>query len=398
MRILFRHLDPGQGGAVSSMMKMLEGYCRRFPEDVITVMCTAGSPLRNLGKLPNCDVALVGQSVPREAHLLGLADIVVRRIHRRRQFDIFWPVNMGLYFPGGPTQVITLNNTHQVCPVDPAVPHPGSPLRVWMLRALFRRSLRLSAAVIVQTDLMRSLVQAIPGCPELVAVVPKAVAGAGPNTHADPSPRIASRLARAADSAKLVYVATAVPHKNHKILAPVMCEFRRRGLSVTLVLTISAQQWTQFAGPEAASLVESGHVIPLGWVDKDELQGLYQACDASVMPSLAESLSSTHIEAMYWQCPQLTSDLPFAHDICHDAALYAPPGNPAAWCGQIERLLGDSGLRRQLVLRGVERVKDFPASWTEMAEAIRSVFETAIAHRHAEAQIPCTASGRAPGI
>ncbi len=379
MRILFRHLDPGQGGAVSSMVKMLEAYCLRFPEDHLTVMCTATSPLAGLARLPNCNTAIVGQRVPREAHLLGVADLVVRHLHRRGHFDIFWPVNIGLYFVGGPTQVMTMNNPHQVYAVDPAVPHPGSSLRVWMLRALFRHSLRLSAAVIVQTDLMRSLIRAIPGCPELIAVIPKAVVDIGSEAHVEPSPRIAGLLAPAADSAKLVYVATAIPHKNHRVLAAVMHEFRRRGVPITLVLTISEQQWVQIVGSDAATLVESGHVIPLGWVDKGELQGLYQACDASVMPSLTESLSSTHIEAMQWQCPQIASDLPYAHDLCHEAALYAGPHNPAAWCSQIESLLNDPDMREQLVLRGIERTRDFPSSWTAMAEAIRPVFEAAIA-------------------
>ena len=286
---------------------------------------------------------------------------------------------MGLYFPGGPRQIMTLNNAHQVYPEDPAVPHPSSRLRVWMMRALFRRSLRLSAAVIVQTNLMSSLVRTISGCPELVAVVPKAVVDAGSDTHADPSPRIAGLLAQAADAAKLVYVATDFSHKNHKVLASIMNEFRRRGVPITLVLTISAKQWVKLAGSEAASLVESGHVIPLGWVNKDELQGLYQACDVSIMPSLIESLSSTHIEAMQWQCPQVTSDLPYAHDLCHEAALYAAPHDPAAWCSQIERLLHDRALRQQLILCGTERVKNFPPNWTAMAEAIRSVFEAVIA-------------------
>jgi len=382
MQILFRHLDPGQGGAVSSMIKMLEAYCLRFPQDRLTVMCPPSSPLANLARLSNCDSVLVGRKIPREAHLLGFADIVVRRLHSRRRFDIFWPVNMGLYFSGGPTQVMTMNNAHQVYPIDPAVPHPRSPLRVWMMRALFRRSLRLSTAAIVQTERMRSLMRTIPGCPDLVSVVPKAVVGAGCSTHSNPSPRIAGLLARNAKAARLLYVATAVPHKNHKLLALVMHGFRRRGLPVTLILTIGAEQWARHGGPDAASLVGSGHVIPLGWVDKDELQGLYQASDASVMPSLMESLSSTHIEAMQWRCPQITSDLPFAHDLCGDAALYAPASDPAAWCGQIERLLGDAELRRQLVSRGLERIKDFPPSWTAMAESIRSVFEAAVAHSH----------------
>src|ERR1017187_3213340 len=77
MRILFRHLDPGQSGAVSSLVKMLEGYCERFPEDELTVMCTPGSPFVKLARLRNCSVEIVGKHIPREAYLLGAGDVAV---------------------------------------------------------------------------------------------------------------------------------------------------------------------------------------------------------------------------------------------------------------------------------------------------------------------------------
>jgi hypothetical protein len=99
-------------------------------------------------------------------------------------------------------------------------------------------------------------------------------------------------------------------------------------------------------------------------VDKDELQGLYQACDASIMPSLTESLSSTHIEAMHWQCPQ------------------------------VERLLGSSELRQQLVHRGIERVKGFPPNWTAMAEASTPCLKPRPRARATNAEIPYAASRR----
>jgi len=384
MRILFRHLDPGKGGAVSSLVKLLEAYACRFPEDHLSIMCTRNSPLANVGRLPNCEVVFVGQKIPRAFHLLGFADIVVRRLFRERKLDLFWPVNIGLYFSGGPPQVMTMNNPHQVYPPSPDVPHPRSRFHVLLMRWFFRRSLRVSSAVIVQTDLMRQLTQVISGCPELVAVVPKAVTEPGVK-NAPLSQRIASLLAPAASAVRLLYVATAIPHKNHKLLASVMQRFRLQGRSIKLVLTIHRAQWLQCAGELGASLVASGHVILLDWVDKDELQALYEACDFSVMPSVAESLSSAHVEAMYWKRPQVVADLPYAHDLCRDAALYADPKKAESWCEQLEKLLADPELQHVLIARGTARIKDFPSSWTEMAEAVRPVFLSVLERRAAAA-------------
>jgi glycosyltransferase involved in cell wall biosynthesis len=381
MRILFRHLDPGKSGAVSSFVKMIEGYCNRFPDDDLTVMCASGSPLAKLARLSNCHVEIVGMRLPREAHLLGAGDIAVRRLNRARRFDVFWAINVGLYFPSDLPQVLTVNNSHQVCPRDRTVPHPRSRLRVALLRRLFRRSLRLSSAVIVQTPLMKNYLQEIAGCPSHVAIVPKAVVAEHNTSESLLSSRIAQRLEGTDGAMKLLFVATATPHKNYKILAEMMQYLRQKGSAVRMVITISAEEWQNLAGPEAGSLVESGSVIPLGWVDKDELGALYRACDVCVMPSLLESLSSAHIEAMYWKRPQIVADLPYAHDLCGDSALYAPPHDSSAWLSQVERLLADAPLREELVTRGVERLSAFPESWEVMADGIRAVLVAVVAER-----------------
>lgn len=370
MRILFRHLDPGQAGSVTSIMKLLEAYCARFPGDEVTVLCVRTSPLRELARLPNCRVEPVSGWVPRETHLL-LGDLAVWR--RREAFDVFWAVNLGCYLRPALPQVLTVNNAYQVSPFSVAALHPRSRLRVAVLRSVFRRALRVSRAAVVQTERMRDLLRQIPGCPERVVVLPKAVAGERQGPPVALPEEAAAQLARADGVLKLLYVATAMPHKNHAVLAGMMDALRKSGRRVALAVTLSTEQWRAVAGPLAQGLVESGHVLPLGWVPKDALGELYARCDVCVMPSLLESLSSAHIEAMHWRRPQIVADLAYAHDTCGDAALYADPHAPAAWAAAVERLADEPALRESLVARGVQQLAPYPKTWTEMAERVRAV-------------------------
>lgn len=378
MRILFRHLDPGQGGAVSSGAKMLQGFCERFPQDELTVMCAADSPFANLSRFGNCDVELVGTRAPREAHLLGLGDIAVRRLCRKRAYDVFLTVNVGLYVRSSLPQVLMVNNAYQIYPAEIAALNPCSRLRVACLRGLFRRSLALSQAAVVQTPLMERYLRKLATCPQRVAIVPKAVASERDGSEKPLPRRIANEFAKSPDSARLLFVSTGFPHKNHRVLSEMMELFREKGSPIRLVVTLSDQKWRERTGEVGGRLVESGHVIPVGWVEKDELKSLYGACDVCVMPSLIESLSSAHIEAMHWRKPQVVADVDYAHDLCLTSALYADPHDPAAWVSQVERVLTDDGLRQSLIKQGIERFSTFPSTWAQMAGEIRSVLANVV--------------------
>jgi glycosyltransferase involved in cell wall biosynthesis len=378
MRILFQHLQAGKSGADSSFYKLLGAYCERFPGDRLTVICGAGSLLLGLGRLANCSIEIVGRRAPRKAYLVGLGDILVRKLNRRRAYDVFWSINFGLHTRAGLPQVLTVNNSYQVYPPEVAKFHPQSKLWVFLLRLFFRHSLRLSQAAIVQTPLMAAYLRKIDGCPETVVVLPKAVAAERGKSEAPLSERLARLLATATPGPTLLYIATGEPHKNHRVLGAMMELLRRKGSAAHLIVTLSAEEWRRAGGPEAGSLIESGHVIPAGWVDTDELGALYRECQVCVMPSLLESLSSAHLEAMYWHRPQVTADLPYARDLCGGAALYADPHEPIEWAEQVERLLVDEPLREELVARGAQRLAAFPPTWTAMAESVREVLAGAI--------------------
>ena len=380
MRILFRDPDPGSGGGVSGVAKLLEAYCGRFPGDRLTVMCTAQSPLTSLARFSHADLELLPAGRGREFHRLAWAAHGIRRQLARGSYDLVWCMNVGAYIKTAVPQVLSIQNAYQVYPWRFARLHPASLPQVAALRWFFRRSLACADAAIVQTGLMREYVKAIPECPRHVAVLPKSVVSSPADAGRPLSPKLETALAGASAISlsgeapyTALYVATRGPHKNHRLLAALMDIYRRRGIAARLVVTLDPAAWSAAAGPGAESLVRSGHVIPIGWVAKDQLPTLYARVDCCVMPSLLESLSSAHLEAMQWRKPQIAAGLPYARELCGDAALYADPGDALAWVVQMERLRTGAALRHYLVSRGAERLKAFPATWNDMAEGLRSI-------------------------
>ena len=62
---------------------------------------------------------------------------------------------------------------------------------------------------------------------------------------------------------------------------------------------------------------------------------------------------------MKMQKPILTSDLPFAHDICGEAAEYFDPLNPEDIANKIIYLTNNIKRQKELIFRGEERLKHF---------------------------------------
>jgi glycosyltransferase involved in cell wall biosynthesis len=143
-------------------------------------------------------------------------------------------------------------------------------------------------------------------------------------------------------------------------------------------LTLSEAEIINLAGEIGYKLIRNSHIIPLGWVQKQYLKAVYDTCDACVMPSILESLSSAHLEAMQWKKPQVCSDLPYAHDLCGDAALYASPNDVDVWRQQMSKLKNDTILQQSLIQKGLKRMEAFPQSWEEVAAKYHHHFENIV--------------------
>ena len=115
----------------------------------------------------------------------------------------------------------------------------------------------------------------------------------------------------------------------------------------------------------------------LGWVDDEELEGLYRAATCFVFPSLAEGFGLPVLEAMVRGVPVACSRIGPLEEVAGDAARYFEPTDVEEMARAIESLLADSDLRKRLAESGRERAKQF--SWARTAEATIASYERALA-------------------
>ena len=374
MRILLQELTGKSGGQASYKM-LFESMAKEFPNDQFTIVCRKDSFHWSLGNLPNVQVIPFYSGFPREWHRFRMEMFDIKNIARKQKADVIWTGNLGPYIRTGIPQVLVMLNFFQIHPLSVAQYHPRSLLYLIILRWFFRRSLRCSDAIQVEMSFVSEYISCISGAPQWIEVIPKAVES---SQDFDPQP-LSIEFKRILDNNSgrslftFIFVATCLPHKNHKTVVAAIEILRNRGIAARLAVSATEEQLKRSCNAEQVlSLIKSGHLLPLGWINKEQLAAIYDASDACVMPSHLEQLSSANLEAMHWKKPQISADLTFAHDLCGDASLYANPNDPNDWADKMQTLLENPELRDQLTENGFSRMKAFPQSWQEVARRERA--------------------------
>jgi glycosyltransferase involved in cell wall biosynthesis len=104
---------------------------------------------------------------------------------------------------------------------------------------------------------------------------------------------------------------------------------------------------------------KQGRVRYLGYVAPTELAALYSAAEVFIFPSHSEGFGLPVIEAMACGAPVVTSDAPSLLEISGDAALHASSTDIEAICDAITRIVSNTTLRADLILRGTRRANQF---------------------------------------
>ena len=168
----------------------------------------------------------------------------------------------------------------------------------------------------------------------------------------------------------LIYVGSAYPHKNLKVLLDTMQNLK----DMKLVIACSRDVfWEKLKTMVSEYKLEDRVLLP-GFVPDNEFANLYKNALAFVFPSFCEGFGLPGIEAMASGCPVIASDRGSLPEIYGDAALYFNPVDASELKNKILTLQRDNKLRSELINKGLQQVKKY--SWEKMAKETLEVYES----------------------
>jgi glycosyltransferase involved in cell wall biosynthesis len=120
----------------------------------------------------------------------------------------------------------------------------------------------------------------------------------------------------------------------------------------------------------------------IGVITPEETQKLYWASDVLVFPSLWEGFGWPPLEAMASGTPVVTTHRGALQEVVGDAAEIVNPDDPEDIAKGIAKVLQDEHRRRELILRGYDRVELF--RWEDTAKKTLSVYKALLSNSSAE--------------
>jgi len=169
--------------------------------------------------------------------------------------------------------------------------------------------------------------------------------------------------------------------RNKNILALIQA-FSKAKLGKEFSLCIVGEKTGKYYS-ELVSLVKNlgltSEVYFLGSVSDQDLVALYNLADLFVFPSISEGFGLPPLEAMACGTPVITSNTSSLPEIVNDAGILVNPYNTDELAEAIYTILSDEHLRRNLIVKGLERIKLF--SWKKTAEETLKVYEEVYAER-----------------
>ncbi len=162
-------------------------------------------------------------------------------------------------------------------------------------------------------------------------------------------------------------------HKNVEIIPSVIKELDRRGYSdVKFILTLPPETFEK-----VFSNLDKKNIINVGPVKPEDCPALYNKCDFMFLPTLVECFSASYPEAMIMKKPIITTDLPFAHSICNNAAVYFKPMDAVSATEAIVSVLTNEDLKLKLINNGLSRLQQFDNA-SERADKILKICKTLV--------------------
>ena len=219
-------------------------------------------------------------------------------------------------------QTVFVQTSHLLKPARMRLNSNG--IKYFISRTLFRMNMDRVRAFIVQTDVMRvALVRSYPSLAGRVHVVAQPV----PAWLLNSGLQRRSRVRTSGQMMNLIYPAAGYHHKNHALLSRI--DVQDDWPVEQLILTLDS----------------SAHPAPgLSWVQcygflsPQEMIKAYSQVDALLFLSKDESYGFPLVEAMHIGLPVVCPDLPYAHSLCGDQAIYFDPDSSRSLLDALNKL------------------------------------------------------------
>jgi glycosyltransferase involved in cell wall biosynthesis len=228
-----------------------------------------------------------------------------------------------------------------------------------ILRWVFRINSSYARAFIVQTIAMKdALSLSYPSIANRVYIIPQPV----PQWLLGVHPPLKRSKVDYLSGLRLIYPAASYPHKNHRLLA----DIDPKNLSLwpvkSLVITLDDKRNPAPCIP---------WIYSIGFLDSSEMVRAYCEVDALLFLSTDESYGFPLVEAMYLGLPIICPDLPYAHSLCSEGAIYFDPYSVESLCEAVQAL--HKKLSDGWWPDWSEQIRKMPASWDIVSDEMIKV-------------------------
>lgn len=171
----------------------------------------------------------------------------------------------------------------------------------------------------------------------------------------------------------LLFIGTVQPRKNLARLIEAFSRIRdHRGLRLVIAGKLGWQYEAVLAAPEKFGV--KNRVVFTGYITDEEKEVLLRNALVYVQPSITEGFGLPVLEAFAAGVPVISSDGGALKEILNFSGFLFDPFETEGIKKSLELVLGNKKIRRELVDRGRERLKDF--SWVQAARQTLKLFET----------------------
>ena len=246
--------------------------------------------------------------------------------------------------------------------------------RDWLRRAFYRRSARVAAHVITDSEFSAGEIAAAYEIPrDRITVAPLGVSDrfvpAAEGAH--------DALPSGITTPFLLHVGDLHERRNVPLVVRAMLEARRRpGMPQVSIVLAGVDRGV---GDRVSALARDAKapdaVVCLGPVTEAQLLTLYRAAAALVYPSRYEGFGLPVLEAMACGTPVIASRAASIPEVLGEAGMLLHPDDEAGWAEAIAKVIEDERQRERMRAAGLARAQAF--TWARTAQLTSDVYRRA---------------------